>query len=109
MTNEKHFQGQGPEDRLIATNATATAASSVCSAKLTVRAVAMVIRHVFDQTLDVAGQTCGLFELTRSVVRLELSHLCAQLTLPAAALVLLHTSHAQPPHHRLSEGLRCQL
>ena len=101
MTNEKHVQGH----ILTAMNATATAASSVCNAKLTVRAAAMVIRHVFDQTLDAAGQACGLFELASSVVRLELSHLRAQLTLPAAALVVLQTSHAQLPHHRLDEGL----
>jgi len=77
----------------------------VCNAKLTVRAASVMVRHVFDTTLDVAGQACGLFELASSVVRLELSHLRAQLTLPAAALVVLHASHAQLPHHRLDEGL----
>jgi hypothetical protein len=66
----------------------------------------MVIRHVFDQTLVVAGQASGLFELASSVVRLELPHLRAQLSLPLTALVVLHASHAQTPHHRLCEGLR---
>jgi len=53
----------------------------------------------------VAQRAGGRLEWTDGVVHLELSHLRAQLTLPAAALVVLHTSHAQLPNHRLDEML----
>ena len=43
------------------------------------------------------------------VVRLEVAPVRAQLTLPLTALVVLHASHTQLPHHRLSKGLRGEL
>ena len=61
---------------------------------------------LFDSADFVAQRAGCWLEGADGVVRLEVAPVRAQLILPAAALVVLHASHAQPPHHRLDEGLR---
>ena len=65
-----------------------------------------MIGLLFGSADFVAEAAHCLFDGALRVVRDEIAHLRAQLSLPLAALVLLHTSHAQLRHHRLDEGLR---
>ena len=65
-----------------------------------------MIGLLFDSADFVAQRAGCWLEGADGVVRLEVAPVRAQLSLPLTSLVVLHTSHAQLPHHRLSKWLR---
>jgi len=59
---------------------------------------------LFDSADFVAQRAGCWLEGADGVVRLEVAPVRAQLSLPLTSLVVLHTSHAQLPHHRWTKG-----
>lgn len=68
-----------------------------------------MVGRVLELMRPVAEAANDWLEGADGVMRLEVAPVRAQLSLPLTALDVLHASHTQLPHHRLSKGLRGEL